>query len=288
MVGTIRALAAAAALLGVVSVAQAEQETIGRVLSVRGDVQIKQMEAAASTFLAVKRGDELQRGAEIKTGQGSGVRFLMRDRSILTLGPSTAMKIPEYQVDKKSRKRLRASLKLSVGRLWARVSSFFGADERNFEIRTANAVAGIRGTELIVDVASDGSTQITCVDGSVEVGGVEGGETQTIGALQRSTVSQDGGVSVEQVTAAQVQEMTDSLQLSTGLDPESADERLDATQPDAGGDTSPDGIPAGEEGSPESEDGELDDMGFEDDTPPLDLDPASGDARVRGTIRVED
>ena len=156
---------AALVLLTLLLPGAARAEAVGRVLAMRGGASIKP--AGAKEFQALARGQDVTEGAVIKTDGGGAARLLMNDRSILDLGPSSHITVARYQVDRAQKKRS-VGIHVFVGKLWARVTNVFGQD-KNYEIHTANAVAGVRGTELIVSVELSGKAEVICVSGSVEV-----------------------------------------------------------------------------------------------------------------------
>lgn len=118
---------------------------------------------------AVNVGDRLDVGQTIRTGANGSARLLMDDESVLNVGPSSELRIKKYQVNAKRR---RVTLRLTAGRLWARVTRIFGG-RKNFDVETPNAVAGVRGTEFVVDTQS-GETTVTVLSGEVSMKGRRG------------------------------------------------------------------------------------------------------------------
>jgi hypothetical protein len=57
-----------------------------------------------------------------------------------------------------------------VGNVWAKVAKTVGGDSR-FEVKTENAVAGVRGTTFRVDAAVDRSVVVKVYSGTVAVAG---------------------------------------------------------------------------------------------------------------------
>ncbi|MEO1481374.1 MAG: FecR domain-containing protein [Myxococcota bacterium] len=117
----------------------------------------------------VRVGDRLNVGSVIRTGSDGSARLLMDDDSVLNIGPDSELRVRRYQV---SEKRRRVSLRLTAGRLWARVTRIFGG-RKNFEVETPNAVAGVRGTEFVVDTGG-GETTVTVLAGEVSMKGRRG------------------------------------------------------------------------------------------------------------------
>lgn len=209
-------------------------DNVGRVLSLRGVATVRQRTALDKKSQQLKRGDYLSAGSMVRTGLNSAVRLLMKDKSILDLGPSTHITLARYDVDAASRKRS-VGLHVFVGRLWARVTSVFQG-EKNYEVFTANAVAGVRGTELVVDVELSGQSQVTCVEGAVEVLNRLDGASQMLGALDRSQVDPGGLMRQTQITPIEVQQMAASVNSGSRLDPAKQGMRMqEAAQATRGG-----------------------------------------------------
>ena len=75
----------------------------------------------------------------------------------------------EIQYDKKTENK-NVKVNLGVGKLWANVKKLLTPDS-SFEVKTSNAVAGVRGTVYRVNVEEDKSAMVKVYDGSVYVAG---------------------------------------------------------------------------------------------------------------------
>ncbi len=113
-------------------------------ISVMGDVRV---EAGGST-LALARFDEVPEGALITTSKYSAAQLRFASGSTIRLGPQTRLRIRQLEHSTTAAQR-KEGFKLFAGRIWARVTSLFGEDSR-FEVETANAVAGVRGTSFAI------------------------------------------------------------------------------------------------------------------------------------------
>jgi hypothetical protein len=114
-------------------------------VEVRGDV------TQGGRALAI--GDQIAFEEEIVVRDGRAT-IELPDGATLRLYPDTRLRLPE-----KNRVRL------FLGKVWALIAKRF---EKDFEVETTNAVAGIRGTELIVET-SEKRTRVAVVTGEVEV-----------------------------------------------------------------------------------------------------------------------
>ena len=70
---------------------------------------------------------------------------------------------------------------LFFGRIWSKVSRASGKDDA-FSVTSANAVAGVRGTEFEVGVADDGSARVIVQEGAVAVASDQSTDTTEINA----------------------------------------------------------------------------------------------------------
>jgi hypothetical protein len=162
------------------------KEVAGDIVSVRGTVFIRQDGATgrrpASPPVA-KPGEYVHAGDVINTSSDGAVKILMKDKTIVDIGPSTLFKLDEYlQRNGANRK---AKINLSFGKLRVAVSKKLQGDGK-FEVKTKNATMGVRGTEFIVkedipdrlskndqsassNAAPAQKTEITVVQGKVDV-----------------------------------------------------------------------------------------------------------------------
>jgi exonuclease VII small subunit len=132
--------------------------------AVSGDVRVRPPQS--KDYLEAKRGARLEDGARIKTG-ADGVAELQYDD-----GSKAVVRIDsEIIVRPKSGERP-SGLVLMLGRVWAKIAKSSGGD-RSFEVQSANAVAGVRGTDFEVGVGLDGSARVVVSSGEVEVEGEE-------------------------------------------------------------------------------------------------------------------
>jgi hypothetical protein len=105
-------------------------------------------------------GDDILMRDEIASGVQSVAQLLLRDESTFTIGPESEVLIDEFVYDPGSGTgRLAASALKGVFRF---VSGRIGATiPQNISIKTPNAVIGVRGTMLLVDVVRDAVGAVT-------------------------------------------------------------------------------------------------------------------------------
>jgi hypothetical protein len=114
------------------------------------------------TSAPLQRGDTLQRGDVIDTDERSKVKILFADDSVLDVGPRSHLSVDEFVLDADNRS---VRLQVLVGRFKIAIAKFFGAHS-DYEIRTATAVAGVRGTVLWGDTDLD---TICALEGTITV-----------------------------------------------------------------------------------------------------------------------
>lgn len=252
----------------------------GRVLSKSGETSWRPA-ATAAAWSHLERGDQIPVGATVRTGDDGAVRLLMKDRSILALGPESEMSLASYDTHRGRRK---VNIKIAVGLLWARVTTLFGGGG-SYDIESKTAVAGVRGTDLVVLAKKRGETAVTCIGGSIRVRSLTGEEV-IIGHHQRASVGLNGAIETERLTAAQMRRLTQRIR-SGQLDPSKRGQRM------LGAGHSLDRFPAPDADTPrpggKGVDHQIDQIVPSGrDVPPIDLEPSPEAGRLRGRIEVRD
>ena len=105
-------------------------------------------------------------GTRFRTGAESSAEVVFPDGSILKIRSNSAMQLSPH----KRRAQGKKSVLLFFGRLWNKVVKKVGA-ESSYEITTANAVCGVRGTEFETAVGEDGTVRVRVLEGAVSVAG---------------------------------------------------------------------------------------------------------------------
>ena len=143
----------------------AKAPVAGKVTFYRGKV----MRAASEKgpWKKLKRNKKFYRGDVIKTGDGSRVELKFSDRSIVRLGAKTTLELHEAFFAKKGDTK-KVSAVVKAGRAWANVNKFVGGKSA-FDLRSDNAVAGVRGTIFSLGRTSNGGTKVSVFDGAVAV-----------------------------------------------------------------------------------------------------------------------
>ena len=126
-------------------------------------------------FKSLRKGAKLAEGDRVKTGKKTRLELSFQDGSKVRVGPGADVTIKDAKFD--GRRREAVSLSLRLGQLWAKVARATQGLSR-FEVRTANSVAGVRGTSFAVFAAADLSAIVRVYAGSVGVRSAIG-ETST-------------------------------------------------------------------------------------------------------------
>jgi hypothetical protein len=138
--------------------------------------------AAAVTFLdgqatrtaggkteALAMGSALAEGDQVETQRRTRLELTLADGSVVRMGPLSRARLETAAFGKTTEDR-RVSARLLVGNVWANVAKAVGGEAR-FEVRTENAVAGVRGTTFRVDASRDRSVVVRVYSGTVAVAG---------------------------------------------------------------------------------------------------------------------
>jgi hypothetical protein len=112
-------------------------------------------------------GAQVFQGDLLETQRRTRLEVKLGDGSLLRLGPSSRAVVEAASFGKAVEER-KVSAKLLVGKVWANVAKAVGGEQR-FEVRTENAVAGVRGTTFRVDAATDRSVVVKVYSGTVAV-----------------------------------------------------------------------------------------------------------------------
>jgi hypothetical protein len=199
------ALVAGAALLAGAAVQAAGPAPAGSITFLSGEATRSQ----GKTREALKNGGTIFQGDVVETASRSRVELTLSDASVLRLGPLSRVELDAAAFGASPDDR-KVSAKLRVGNVWASVTKALGGESR-FEVKTENAVAGVRGTTFRVDASKDKSVVVKVYSGTVAVaagpiprpahGGGEGapeGEAKPGGKKPRTQVAGPREVTREQ------------------------------------------------------------------------------------------
>ncbi len=112
----------------------------------------------------LKQGSELSVDDYLKTEKDAKVELSLPDESKLRIAENSLVKMKSLMVG--AGKKLEVDLE--GGKVWAKVKKAVGGEEK-FEVKTENAVAGVRGTIFRVDYREDKATVVKVYSGAVAV-----------------------------------------------------------------------------------------------------------------------
>lgn len=158
------AAAAVAALgLAVAAAAASHAAPAGSVTFLAGEAT----RAAGGKTEPLAVGKAVYQGDLLETQRRTRLEVKLADGSVVRLGPSSRAEVQQAAFGKTVDQR-NVSAKLLVGKVWANVAKAVGGEQR-FEVKTENAVAGVRGTTFRVDAATDKSVVVKVYSGTVAV-----------------------------------------------------------------------------------------------------------------------
>ena len=114
-------------------------------------------------------GSAVEVGDTVETRKRTRLEITLRDQSVLRVGPLSRLRLGAAIFGRSLDDR-RVAARLLVGEVWAKVAKAEGG-EAKFEVQTANAVAGVRGTTFRVDAKADRSVVVKVYAGAVAVAG---------------------------------------------------------------------------------------------------------------------
>ncbi|MBS1958178.1 MAG: FecR domain-containing protein [Bdellovibrionales bacterium] len=148
----------------------------GEVVSVHGVVYVRQDVARgqAPASIQIKPGQNVFQADVINTGSDGAIKILLKDKSIIDLGPSSSFKIADFKVKDGANREV--NLDMAFGRLRVAVTKKLKGDGK-FNVKTKAATMGVRGTEFVVksDLGFAGKganapkTDVTVLQGKVDV-----------------------------------------------------------------------------------------------------------------------
>jgi hypothetical protein len=129
--------------------------------SISGDVRVRAPQS--KDYVRADKGASLTDGTRVKTEQGASATIQYPD------GTSAEVKAQSEVIIRIAQPGARPNgVVLFLGRVWAKVAKSSGG-ANSFEVQSANAVAGVRGTEFETGVALDGSARVVVQKGEVNV-----------------------------------------------------------------------------------------------------------------------
>lgn len=121
----------------------------------------------ATTGHLLTKGDAITKDDEVKVAAKSRLEIRFPDGTVMRLSEKSHLKMSALSFNKQTDSK-NVKVDLAVGKLWANVKKLATPDS-SVEVKTSNAVAGVRGTVYRVNVDDDKSALVKVYDGSVYV-----------------------------------------------------------------------------------------------------------------------
>ena len=175
---------AALALAAALPAAAPAAEAVGTLSWLKGSVTLTR---EGKTTAAVP-GCEVCIRDTLRAGPDSGAEVILKDQSVVKLAAGASLEITDYLYAPDQAKRS-ALLTLAAGKARFVANDLKEFKEKGFQVRSATAIIGTRGTDFVVWVAPDGATSALAIERVVVVAGREKPrETVTIAPNQVSEV----------------------------------------------------------------------------------------------------
>ena len=128
-------------------------------------VEIKRRGAAE--FVVLNLGDPVNEGDTVRSGFGGRVEITISNKRVFRVGEATEIELPTLDDSKK--RGIQARFKLILGRFWGSlVRPLRDTDKERFEVTTASATIGVKGTSFGVDYdKKTKSSTVLVLDGTV-------------------------------------------------------------------------------------------------------------------------
>jgi hypothetical protein len=152
---------------GLTRPAEAAAGTAGQVSRLSGTVTILRDGGEMTTAV----GDEVRVEDSIRCGTGSRAEVTFSDGSVLTIGPESEVEIAFFAPEASESTAL-LDLVSGIARMTVNKATSWG----RFEVRTATAVASVRGTDYLVE-AVPGKSAVFVAEGRVAVSSRAGSGT---------------------------------------------------------------------------------------------------------------
>ena len=109
--------------------------------------------STGTDWKSVSKGDTLIGEDQVKTGAKSKIEIILPDSSRIRFSENTSVKIESLFSNEEERD---FGFKVFFGKIWSKAAKF--KKTSRFEIKTANAVAGIKGTTYRINANKDKSS----------------------------------------------------------------------------------------------------------------------------------
>ncbi|MBF0429305.1 MAG: putative Ig domain-containing protein [Magnetococcales bacterium] len=163
---------------------------VGKVESLVGTVEAKGKDGVVRTL---HDGDPVQEGDQITTGEKSLAKFVLQDGSVFQLGESSRALVDQYVFIPEEAKGQFAATVLTGSFRFASGQIGKLHDGKHTLIKTPTAEIGVRGSELLGEVVTDGTTTVVHNAGILDIADVLGRGVVTLLKPGTATAVHFGG-----------------------------------------------------------------------------------------------
>ncbi|MES2201787.1 MAG: FecR family protein [candidate division FCPU426 bacterium] len=146
---------------------------VGAVVGATGNVTVAR--GTDERIAALELGQPVYAGDRIVTGADGLLHLALRDGTQMKLSSGTKIELRDSNAKGEKSGRGIASVKISLGSLWAKVSK----KNSKLEFETPSALAVVKGTEPQFDVSEDGDLCVKLKEGRLDLANDLGGSSLT-------------------------------------------------------------------------------------------------------------
>lgn len=136
-----------------------------KVIQVEGQVTILKGEGGAASKAYL--GSDLLPDYSIKTGPESRVKVQIGERAVVSVEPNSVVRMRDIKKDSSSGQET-TRIEFKSGKSMVNITKKLSSQD-SFDVMTPSAVAGVRGTEFLVDSEDPAASRIAVTKGSVAV-----------------------------------------------------------------------------------------------------------------------
>jgi hypothetical protein len=138
---------------------------VGEIILARGNIELQRVDS--DTTIQAKLGEKIYLNDRIITQADGFAKLLLKDKSILKVSPSSELTVSIQLLGTEDKN---TTINLLRGKIRSLVVEKLGANS-SYEIRTAVAVAGVRGTDFEVEALDN--TIVRCFTGKVNIANID-------------------------------------------------------------------------------------------------------------------
>lgn len=188
----------------------------GRVSSLQGDVTVTRL--GELNPRPVSRMMEIHVNDQITTGSDGRVRILFTDDSVVSLAENSKLRVSKQVYNPAARQR-ESVIDLFRGKVRSVVSRYLNTQINRFEVRTPNAVAGVRGSVQVTEYdPATNTTTMTMTSGTGYLQGHNGENFTIVDAGNQGTGGGQTGFQTSQLDQNQMNNLDSGFETEQGDD----------------------------------------------------------------------